>query len=154
MAALGTITDLTIHCTATPEGLPCTPQQISAMDVARFGQVSYHWVITLDGGKHNTLSDSIRGAHTGKHNTGNVGISYVGGIDAVTKKPKDTRTAAQKQALLDLVRDYKKRFPGIRVRGHRDWSPDLNGDGKISPNEWVKSCPCFDVAAWLKAEGV
>ena len=23
--------------------------------------------------------------------------------------------------------------------------PDLNGDGIISPNEYMKACPCFDV---------
>ena len=28
--------------------------------------------------------------------------------------------------------------------GHRDLSPDLNGNGEIEPEEWVKACPCFD----------
>lgn len=28
--------------------------------------------------------------------------------------------------------------------GHRDLSPDLNGDGVVRENEWVKACPCFD----------
>jgi len=28
--------------------------------------------------------------------------------------------------------------------GHRDTSPDLNKDGKISSSEYIKSCPCFD----------
>ena len=28
--------------------------------------------------------------------------------------------------------------------GHRDASPDKNGDGKITKNEWIKECPCFD----------
>lgn len=37
-------------------------------------------------------------------------------------------------------------FPGVKqVLGHRDTSPDLNGDGVISPNEYMKACPCFDV---------
>ena len=30
--------------------------------------------------------------------------------------------------------------------GHRDLSPDLNGNGEIEPEEWIKQCPCFDVA--------
>ena len=23
-------------------------------------------------------------------------------------------------------------------------SPDLNGNGEIEPEEWIKACPCFD----------
>lgn len=32
-----------------------------------------------------------------------------------------------------------------RVCGHRDLSLDLNGNGEIEPEEWIKACPCFDV---------
>jgi N-acetyl-anhydromuramyl-L-alanine amidase AmpD len=42
------------------------------------------------------------------------------------------------------VKDYKRKYPNAKVVGHRDLSPDLNGDGKITPNEWVKLCPCFN----------
>jgi N-acetylmuramoyl-L-alanine amidase len=34
--------------------------------------------------------------------------------------------------------------------GHRDTSPDLNKDGKITPNEYIKSCPCFDAITEYK----
>jgi len=30
------------------------------------------------------------------------------------------------------------------VKGHRDFSPDKDGDGKITQREWIKECPCFD----------
>lgn len=140
---------LTIHCTATPEGLACTGKQIEDMDIARFGQPSYHMVVLLDGSVHVSLADSVRGAHVAKRNTGNIGVSYVGGIDRVTKKPKDTRTPEQREALRAIVEAYKKKYSGIVVKGHRDWSPDLDRDGKIEPHEWVKSCPCFDVATEL-----
>jgi hypothetical protein len=36
-------------------------------------------------------------------------------------------------------------YPIVDVLGHRDASPDKNGDGVITKNEWVKSCPCFSV---------
>jgi N-acetyl-anhydromuramyl-L-alanine amidase AmpD len=100
-----------------------------------------------------TLRDDQLGAHVGDHNSGNIGICYIGGMDKDMKRPKDTRTAAQKQSLLTLVRTYKERYPGIIIRGHRDWSPDLDGGGKVEPSEWKKSCPSFDVAAWLKETG-
>ena len=44
----------------------------------------------------------------------------------------------------------REKFPGCRVCGHRDLSPDLNGNGEIEPEEWIKQCPCFDVAKEFK----
>ena len=64
------------------------------------------------------------------------------------RRPADTRTEAQREALVRLVEDLRLVFPSLQqVIGHRDTSPDLNGDGIISPNEYIKSCPCFDVKA-------
>jgi len=39
---------------------------------------------------------------------------------------------------------------GISIKGHRDYSPDLNGNGVIERNEWLKICPGFDVSEWIK----
>ncbi|OHD23479.1 MAG: hypothetical protein A2Y38_19080 [Spirochaetes bacterium GWB1_59_5] len=38
---------------------------------------------------------------------------------------------------------------GVRVVGHRDLSPDANGDGEIDSHDWLKICPGFDVRKWL-----
>ncbi len=43
------------------------------------------------------------------------------------------------------------KYPGVPVVGHRDLSPDLNGDGTVEPSEWTKTCPGFTVADWLAA---
>jgi N-acetyl-anhydromuramyl-L-alanine amidase AmpD len=153
MPKLGAVKYLTIHCAATPEGRHVSHEQVTAWDKARFGQTSYHWVVELDGSMHRTLRDDELGAHVGKANTGNIGICYVGGVETNGKTPKDTRTELQKNTLLTLVRTYKERYPGIIIRGHRDWSKDLNRDGKITPNEWIKFCPCFDVTEWLNETG-
>jgi hypothetical protein len=40
-------------------------------------------------------------------------------------------------------------YPDSKTKGHRDYSPDKNSDGIIQPSEWMKTCPGFDVAAWL-----
>lgn len=130
---------LTVHCAATPEGRDVKTATITAWDKAKFGQTSYHWVIEIDGTMIRTLADAARGAHTGGHNTGNIGICYVGGMDRQMKAAKDTRTPAQKKALRTLIRTYQERYPGIVVRGHRDW-PGVS-----------KACPSFDVPAWVKA---
>lgn len=136
MAALGTITHLTIHCAATPEGRDIRASSIEQWDIAKFGQKSYHWIVELDGNKHRSLDDYTRGAHVHLHNSGNIGVCYVGGCD-VHMNAKDTRTEAQHQALREIVADYEARHPGIIVRGHRDW-PDVH-----------KDCPSFDVATEL-----
>lgn len=132
---------LTIHCTATPEGRDNTASEVRAWDIARFGQPSYHLVIELSGKSVRHLEDYERGAHVGGHNTGNIGISYVGGTETLNAggKPKDTRTPAQKATLKRLVSFYKEKYPGIVVQGHRDW-PGVN-----------KACPSFDVRAWIEA---
>ena len=68
-----------------------------------------------------------------------------GGLDK-EGHPADTRTEAQRTALIRLVKALQLVFPNAKqVIGHRDTSPDLNGDGIISPNEYMKACPCFDV---------
>lgn len=133
---------LTIHCAATPEGRDVKAATVEQWDIAKFGQKSYHWVVELNGHAHRSLADNVSGAHVGKNNTGNIGICYVGGVDKNNKKAQDTRTPAQKEALLKLVKEYKAKYPGIIIRGHRDW-PGV-----------AKDCPSFDVAAWLKSEGV
>lgn len=130
---------LTIHCAATPEGRNNTAADVSRWDVERFGQVSYHWVVELDGNKVRTLPDSQRGAHVARANTGNIGVCYIGGMDRQMKAPKDTRTPAQREALRTLVRTYQERYPGIIVRGHNEW-PGVK-----------KACPSFDVSEWLAA---
>ena len=140
MAKLGPVKYLTIHCAATPEGRHVTAEQITEWDKAKFGQTSYHWVVELDGVMRRTLRDDQKGAHVGGHNTGNIGICYVGGVDKKLN-PKDTRTEAQKKSLLTLIRTYKERYPGIIIRGHREW-PGVR-----------KACPSFDATAWLKETG-
>ena len=140
MPDLGPIHYLTIHCAATPEGRNVSAEQICQWDQAKFGQTSYHWVIELDGSTHRTLRDDQNGAHVGGANTGNIGICYVGGIDK-NLNPKDTRTPAQKKAMLALVRTYMEHHPGLLVRGHRDW-PGVK-----------KACPSFDVDSWLAETG-
>ncbi len=137
MSALGPVRFLTIHCAATPEGRDVSADEIAKWDIARFGQESYHQIVTLDGIAHRRLSDAVKGAHVGGANTGNIGLCYVGGVDRAMQ-PKDTRTPAQKATLARLVAEYRAKYPSVIVRGHRDW-PGV-----------TKACPSFDVATWLK----
>lgn len=138
--SLGPVLYLTIHCAATPEGRDVKAEEIEQWDIAKFGCKSYHWIVELDGHQHRSLEDDQLGAHVALHNHGNIGICYIGGCD-IHGNAKDTRTDAQKAALLDLVGHYRTLYPHIIIRGHRDW-PNVH-----------KDCPSFSVATWLAGAG-
>lgn len=143
------ITHIVIHCSATPEGRVVTAADIDRMHKQRgFSKIGYHRFVRLDGTVERGRPDSLIGAHVAGHNTASIGICYAGGVGAAGKA-KDTRTPAQKASLRKLVDEYLAKYPGARVVGHRDLSPDLDKDGKVERHEWLKECPCFDVAAWL-----
>lgn len=141
-----TIDSIVIHCTATKEG-----QNFRAADIDRWHRqrgwkmIGYNYVIGLDGKIEEGRPLTMNGAHCKGWNDHSIGIVYVGGLDS-SGKSKDTRTLAQKKAMHLLVEQLMEKYPTIvDVLGHRDTSPDLNGNGKVDPHEWIKDCPCFDV---------
>lgn len=80
------------------------------------------------------------GAHVSGQNSRTVGICIAG---------MSRFTLPQWESLANQVNDLQDLYPTAEVKGHRDYSPDLNGDGIIEPWEYMKECPCFDVATWL-----
>jgi N-acetylmuramoyl-L-alanine amidase len=107
--------------------------------------VGYHFYIRKDGFIHSTRPLEMVGAHAKRYNTESIGIAYEGGLSP-QGLPADTRTQKQKWSMQALIRTLKKEFAISRVCGHRDLSPDRNGNGVVEPHEWTKQCPCFDVA--------
>lgn len=139
-----------IHCTATREGQDVDAATIKRWHLNRgWKDIGYHFVIRLDGTIEKGRDEGVPGSHVAGFNTGSIGVVYVGGLDA-QGKAKDTRTDAQERAMASLVRKLVEAYPGSDVLGHRDASPDLDGDGVIEKHEWLKECPCFDVRKWWK----
>lgn len=137
-----------LHCTATREGQDIDAATIKKWHLAQgWKDIGYHFVIRLDGTIEIGRAESIVGSHVAGFNTGSIGVVYVGGLDP-QGKGKDTRTDAQKVAMTRLCKDLAKAYPAARFMGHRDASPDKDGDGVIESHEWLKECPCFDVASW------
>lgn len=145
---------LVIHCTATPEGREVTSAAIRHWHtdpVSKGGrgwkQVGYTDMIHLDGKVERLVQNNedanvdpweITNGAKG-YNSISRHVVYVGGCDKQLK-PKDTRTAAQKAALKAYVLDFHKRFPKVRIIGHREVAN--------------KACPSFDVQKWLKVIGI
>jgi N-acetyl-anhydromuramyl-L-alanine amidase AmpD len=146
------ITEIIIHCTATPEGQDATVEQIRADHIKNrgFADIGYHYVVYRNGHVIEGRDVDKIGAHCTNHNAHSIGIAYVGGVENKPgvpyskQKPKDTRTLAQKAGLLSLLVDLRKLYPDATILGHRDTSPDLNGNGTVEPFEFIKACPCFD----------
>lgn len=138
------ITLLVIHCTASRSDRTLSPQDLLKLHQARgFKQCGYHFYITTDGQCHRMRPEEMAGAHARGYNTHSIGIAYEGGLDPAGC-PADTRTAEQKKALRQLLKQLLLKFPGSRIVGHRDLSPDLNNNGTIEPAEYIKLCPCFN----------
>lgn len=146
---------LVIHCTATPEG-----REVSAADIRRWHtsplsaggrgwkQVGYTDLVHLDGSVERLVDNNedawvdgweITNGAAG-HNAVSRHIVYAGGVAKDGKTPKDTRTAAQRTALERYVKDFHRRFQGVRIVGHNELA--------------AKACPSFDVQRWLKVIGI
>ena len=135
---------IVIHCSATRENQNCSLEDIDKMHKARgFSEIGYHLYVTRDGRTHLGRALNKQGAHSYGYNKHSWAMCYEGGLD-VNGKPKDTRTPQQKQAILRAVLFLKGLSNNARVLGHRDLSKDLNNDGIIQPNEYIKMCPCFN----------
>ena len=138
---------IVIHCSATEAGKEYTVEDITRWHQARgFRTIGYHFLIHANG-KIDGAAEGCRpvqeiGAHAKGYNQRSIGICYIGGLKY--GEPLDTRTPAQIESVRLLVKVLQSIFPS-EVVGHRDLSIDLNGDGVITKNEWMKSCPSFDV---------
>lgn len=143
---------ITIHCSATQAKADIGAKEIRKWHKDKGGSdIGYHAVIRRDGTIEPGRPENQVGAHVAGHNTDNLGVCLVGGINA-QGKAENNFTPAQMASLRKLVRDWMRKYniSQDKLFGHRDWSPDKNGDGKITPNEFMKDCPCFDVKDWWK----
>lgn len=146
---------LVLHCTATPEG-----RDVTSADIRRWHcspasaggrgwkQVGYTDLIHLDGSVERLVDNNedanvdpweITNGAKG-YNAVSRHVVYAGGCARDGKTPKDTRTAAQLRAMEAYVKDFHKRFPGVRIIGHNEVA--------------AKACPSFDVQKWLKSIGI
>jgi hypothetical protein len=137
--------EIYVHCTATPEGVDFDADDVRGWHIApksRGGRGwidnGYHSVIKLDGtdepGRDLDRDGDVEehvGAHAYGHNQDSLAVVYVGGVDE-DNRPKDTRTAAQKEALISRVLLWMRKYniPVEKVKGHYEVDPK-------------KACPSF-----------
>lgn len=141
---------IVVHCSATPPSSNIGADEIDLWHQQRgFDMIGYQEVIRRDGviefGRH---PDAI-GAHVRGQNARSIGICLVGGVDE-EGRPENNFTEEQFDALRASIVHKQWAYPFAEIVGHRDLSPDLNGDGIITSDEWMKACPSFEVSELFK----
>lgn len=131
------ITHIVLHCTATQPTATVISIQSYWRNALKWKSPGYHYLIEASGKVHNLHPEHLPSNGVAGHNANSIHVSYIGGIDAFGK-PKDTRTQAQIDSMVMLLKTLRQKYPAARILGHRDF-PGVN-----------KACPSFDVASWLK----
>jgi|TARA_R110001583_G_scaffold64724_1_gene187495 N-acetylmuramoyl-L-alanine amidase len=126
------IDKLIVHCSATPEFKEFDVEDITEWHLTRgWSDCGYHIVIKLDGTVQTGRPISKVGAGVYGKNRGSIHICYIGGMDRTMDNWIDTRTAAQKLSLTEVLTNLKKQYPASKIFGHNDFTNK-------------KVCPCFD----------
>jgi N-acetylmuramoyl-L-alanine amidase len=167
------ISQIIIHCAATPNLKPIKASAIDAMHVMRgfkrhrdaisrfnpsMKAIGYHYVIETDGNIAFGRDLEEIGAHVQGSNANSIGVCLIG-----TDQFTDAQWASLKQLIITIATKlYGKptatiqnslatlKQMNVSIKGHRDYSPDKDGDGIIERNEWLKICPGFSLSDWLK----
>lgn len=125
------IDKIIVHCSGTPELKDFDVEDIRDWHVNgnNWSDVGYHFIIKLDGTIQDGRPIKKIGAHVKGKNRSSIGICYIGGMNRDMTNWEDTRTKKQKESLLLLINDLKKRFPNTIVYGHKDFT-----DKKLCPS--------------------
>lgn len=90
--------------------------------------IGYHYYVRKDGSIWKGRPEDSVGAHTLGHNYQSIGVCFEGNFE------RDTMSAAQLLAGKKLISDIVRRYPGIKVSGHRD-NDTTACPGKNFPDE-------------------
>lgn len=143
-----TIERIFVHCTAGSQKQ--TIEDLKAEFKAKGWKHSgYHYAVMPSGRIEQMLPEEEISNGVQGYNSTSINVAYIGGIDR-NGKAVDNRTSEQKKSLVDLLKQLRQRYPKARIMGHRDISPDKNGNGIIDPWERIKECPCFDAITEYK----
>jgi len=112
----------------------------------------YHRIIDLEGNIHNLYPFDVSLNGVKGYNSQCLHISYIGGVSKTNvNKAEDTRTQKQKEAIIECIVEAQiwivhngGNINTVKILGHRDFSPDKNGNGIIESWERIKECPSFD----------
>lgn len=134
---------IVVHCSATRPDQDIGVAEIREWHLAKgWADVGYAFVVRRNGLIEVGRDMEAVGAHVAGRNADTIGICLVGGLDAQGRPVVRAQyTEAQLESARVLINFLQRVYPSAVVVGHRELSPDRDGDGKIQPWEWVKTCP-------------
>ncbi len=138
------------HCSATPPSEDIGSAQIDIWHKAKgWDGIGYALVIRRDGRLECGEDFKKAAAHVKGWNNKSVGICLIGGVDE-DGKAENNFTELQWAAAKHVFEFFTLLYPRASHVGHRDLSPDADGDGRIQKDEYLKECPCFSVRQWIE----
>lgn len=137
-----------IHCTAGRHTQTIEDLKAEFRDKG-WKNPGYHYVVSPNGEVTNLLPEEEVSNGVQGYNSTSINVAYIGGVDD-KGKAIDNRTKEQKDSLLSLLKGLSEKYPSAEIMGHRDISPDKNGNGIVDPWERIKECPCFDAKSEYK----
>lgn len=143
---------IVVHCSATKLDQDIGAAEIRAWHTSpprNWNDIGYHAVIRLDGRIEFGRHFDTQGAQVHGYNDRSLGVCLVGGLDE-HGQPACTFNKHQLVSLGFTLSMLRRAYPEATVLGHRDLSPDVDGDGVVERSEWLKECPCLDVAHFLE----
>lgn len=142
-----TIEYIVVHCSASAANQDLNANDIRKYHTTKRGwkDIGYHYVIKRNGELELGRKLGTMGAHVYGYNKRSLGVCLIGGKHSITNRGENNFNKAQFVTLNSLLETLKIPYPAVKITGHRDLSPDANGDGHVTRDEWLKECPCFDV---------
>ena len=121
---------LVVHCSDTKNSINLSAADIHKMHLGfNWDGIGYHKVIQRSGKIENGRPEYWIGAHVKGKNENSLGVCLIG---------RNKFTKKQYLSLEKILRKWKSLYPEAEIVGHRDIG-DTN-----------KTCPNFDVRAWVK----
>ena len=134
---------IVIHCTGTPEDEMLSMEDIAEINSQERNQdpMPYHYVVDQDGKIRKGKRDKELCCHCGRWSRDSLSFCFVGGMHSEDGTFGNTMTEEQEKAMVFLLREYGKRFPGIEVKGCNE---------VLHPDEAREDYePYFDVGKWM-----
>lgn len=78
--------------------------------------IGYHYYVRKDGSIYRGRPEDTIGAHTEGYNSRSIGICAEGNFEV------EAMPDVQKQAIIELLRELKQRYPNVQIKRHKDFA--------------------------------
>lgn len=110
--------------------------------------IAYHFYVRKDGSIYRGRDEDTIGAHTEGVNSRSIGICAEGNFEV------EAMPDAQKRAIIELLRELKKRYPNAQIKRHKDFANTACPGKNYPSDEIVKEVEGMILKVGSKGEDV